>query len=373
MLPDIKAYNGQENYIFVSYSHKDREKVYPFIAALQDKYNVWFDKGISYESEWEKEIAEKLKNCSLFIYMITEESLKSTNCMDELYHARRLQKNFLNILVEQTELPDWFEFRYGRYQMCRLFTFSSHKAAVEDIENNCEWLSSVTKDSTQTVEPVDMTKHKTEEPVKREPENRSKRVSKGDSITFGKYVQKVNGSPEPIEWLVLDEKDGEALVISKYALDCQPYNESYKKVTWETCTLRKWLNETFFNTAFSREEQNRIITSTVTADKNPDSSTPPGKDTTDKVFLLSIKEADKYFDSYDSRKCTPTDYAIAQGTYTSGNFTVGGKATCWWWLRSPGGSSSSAAYVNYVGSVINYGYLVNNRDDAVRPALRINL
>lgn len=373
MLPDIKAYNGQENYIFVSYSHKDREKVYPFIAALQEKYNVWFDNGINYGSEWEKEIAEKLKNCSLFIYMITEESLKSTNCMDELYHARRLQKNFLNILVEQTELPDWFEFRYGRYQMCRLFTFSSHKAAVEDIENNCEWLSSVTKDSTQTVEPVDMTKHKTEEPVKREPENRSKLVTKGDIITFGKYVQKVNGSPEPIEWLVLDEKDGEALVISKYALDCQPYNESYIEITWEICTLRKWLNETFFNAAFSREEQNRIITSRVKANKNPAFSTPPGKATTDKVFLLSIKEADKYFDSDDFRKCTPTDYVIAQGVYTSDNLNLGGKATCSWWLRSPGYDSKCAAYVRIFGSVNYYGASVSLSSDAVRPALRINL
>ena len=142
MLPNVKAYNGNEKYIFVSYAHKDKERVYPFIAALQKKYNVWFDEGIHYGAEWEDEIAEKVENCSIFIFMVTGNSLISDNCWDELHHARELHKNFLNIMLEkETVLPSRFRLRYGRYQMCNYFTFSSAEAAVEDLEIKCGWFT----------------------------------------------------------------------------------------------------------------------------------------------------------------------------------------------------------------------------------------
>ena len=70
-------------------------------------------------------------------------------------------------------------------------------------------------------------------------------------ITFGKYEQdnNVGNGREDIEWLVLDVKDNKALIISKYGLDCQPYNASQAEVTWENCTLRKWLNDNFLSKA----------------------------------------------------------------------------------------------------------------------------
>lgn len=112
-----------------------------------------------------------------------------------------------------------------------------------------------------------------------------------------------------MEWLVLAKEGNKVLVISKYALDCQPYNTSFTSVTWETCSLRKWLNGTFINNAFSAEEQAMIPTVTVSADKNPDYSTDPGNATQDKVFLLSITEANQYFTSDEARKCGTTEYA----------------------------------------------------------------
>ena len=163
------------------------------------------------------------------------------------------------------------------------------------------------------------------------------------------------------------------LVISKYALDCRQHNTSNTSVTWETCSLRKWLNGTFLNAAFSSAEQNSIMYSTVTADKNPSYSTSPGNNTTDKVFLLSITEANKYFKSDDARKCAPTDYAIAPGAWTSDSDKTGGRATCWWWLRSPGDDSNYAAYVYNDGSVDYDGSNVLSSSVAVRPAMWINL
>ncbi|MBR4635510.1 MAG: tetratricopeptide repeat protein, partial [Clostridia bacterium] len=200
--------------------------------------------------------------------------------------------------------------------------------------------------------------------------NLIKNIKVGDIYRFGSYEQnnKTSDGKEEIEWIVL-EKDGMSLLlISKYALDCQPYNTSDKSITWETCSLRKWLNGTFLNAAFSSEERRSIISSTVTADKNPHFNTFVGKNTTDKVFLLSIKEADKYFSSDEARKCAPTEYAKAQGAHTDAS-----TGNCFWLLRTPGINSDRAAYVDYAGGVSSLGCGVDLDDRAVRPALWINL
>ena len=191
----------------------------------------------------------------------------------------------------------------------------------------------------------------------------------GDYVFFGEYEQDNNtaNGKEDIEWLVLEVKDGKALVISKYALDCKQYNTSNMDVTWETCTLRRWLNNDFINAAFSAEEKAIIPTVTVSADKNLEYSANPGNATQDQVFLLSITEANKYFSSYSARQCEPTDYAVANGAWEidSGN--------CWWWLRSPGTHQDNAASVSGEGVIDRFGPGVGEDDNAVRPALWIDL
>ncbi len=195
-----------------------------------------------------------------------------------------------------------------------------------------------------------------------------KTIKVGSHINFGAYEQDnvTSNGKEDVEWLVLEIKDGKALVISKYALDCKQYNTSYTDVTWETCTLRKWLNNDFLGAAFSADEKSMIPAVTVSADKNPYFSTNPGNATQDQVFLLSITEANKYFSSESARQCEPTDYAVANGASErdSGN--------CWWWLRSPGYYQDNAAYVDDSGDVNDLGYDVDYVR-AVRPALWIDL
>ena len=206
--------------------------------------------------------------------------------------------------------------------------------------------------------------------------NKIKNIKVGDTYTFGAYEQdnSTSNGKEAIEWTVLDKDGMSLLLISKQALDCQQYNTSYTDVTWESCSLRKWMNGTFLNKAFNAEEQAQIQNTTVSADKNPEYNTNPGNATTDKVFLLSINEVEKYFNSDEARKCAPTAYAKAQGAYTSDSYkTASGAATCLWWLRSPGDIQGTAAYVYYVGSVYYYGNYVDYALVAVRPALWINL
>ena len=195
-----------------------------------------------------------------------------------------------------------------------------------------------------------------------------KSANVGDYILFGAYEQdnkKANGK-EDIEWLVLAREGDKVLVISRYALDCQQYNSSYSNVTWETCTLRKWLNETFISDAFNSYEQAMIQSTTVTADKNPSYSTSPGNNTTDKVFLLSVTEVNKYFNSNLTKECKGTEFCYAQGASKTAN-------KCWWWLRSPGYDFCSAVRILSNGSVNIYGNGVNRDDGAVRPAMWIDL
>ena len=185
----------------------------------------------------------------------------------------------------------------------------------------------------------------------------------GDMVKFGDY----HGADE---WIVLDKQEDKALLISKYALDCQQYSSSYAygNNTWENCTLRKWLNDDFINETFSQKELSVIATTNVSADKNPEYSTNPGNATNDKVFLLSIAEAEKYFSSDSERQCSATEYAKTQGAYT-----LISDDNCNWWLRSPGDIWRNAANVGGSGLVNCRGNSVKYTYVAVRPALWINL
>lgn len=199
----------------------------------------------------------------------------------------------------------------------------------------------------------------------------SKEVQVGDCITFGTYEQDNNttNGKEAILWRVLEVNDGKALVISEYALDCKVHNNTKDTpVTWETCSLRQWLNNEFLNTAFSADEKSRIPAVTVPADKNPSHDTDPGNATQDKVFLLSITEANRYFGSNSERACKPTMYATAKGAFVSST-----DGNCKWCLRSPGLNQYFAAYVNSSGVILEFGYFIYVDSEAIRPALWINL
>ncbi len=200
-----------------------------------------------------------------------------------------------------------------------------------------------------------------------------RKAAVGNKITFGTYEQDndTSNGAEDIEWLVLAKENNKILVISDKALDCQRYNAIHKEITWEQCSLRKWLNDSFLNTAFSEEERALIQSTTVSADKNPQYQyRNPGNATTDKVFLLSINEVEKYFSDINARECSPTAYAKAQGARTG---TYNGVDTCAWWLRSPGSEQSFATSIDDLGWVNSRGYSVSSYVFSVRPALWIDL
>ena len=190
-------------------------------------------------------------------------------------------------------------------------------------------------------------------------------LKKGDFVEFGNYFREDKGEKRPIDWQVLEVSGNEALLISRYGLDCKQYH-SGGRIIWGNCDLRGWLNNDFLKTAFSEEELKRIKVSELSNDANPEYHTRGGNSTKDRVFCLSIAEAEQYFEDDIARQCRPTDYAQAQGAGVCDS-----NGWCWWWLRSPGHDQKYASRVNADGVIRPNGRGVHFDRNAVRPAIRI--
>lgn len=197
----------------------------------------------------------------------------------------------------------------------------------------------------------------------------------GSRVTFGAYEQDNNTSngKEDVSWEVLDRKGNRLLLISTFALDHLPFDQTGEGNTWETCSLRNWLNSTFLDTTFAFAEKELIPVVTVSANKSPkyyQFNKTIGNDTQDRVFLLSTIEYETLIESrgYGAvSRGSATDYAIARGSTADeyGNYSS-------WWLRTPG-SASFCVCTYYVGSGLSYGGSEIWKGKDVRPALWLDL
>ena len=197
------------------------------------------------------------------------------------------------------------------------------------------------------------------------------------NIYFGNYWQSVksedatDSNKEPVKWRVL-ANGGNLFVVSDKNLDCVEYNSSAETVTWEECTLRKWLNSKFLDKAFSTQEQGAVLESLVVNEDGAKGS-EAGPDTYDKVYLLSIYEV------IDPKLGFPTDWKDKGGTRVALNteYTKSKRAMTntdmsgAWWLRTPGDAKNAANVFN-AGNVFVRGGNVNNFIFAVRPAMNID-
>jgi len=200
-------------------------------------------------------------------------------------------------------------------------------------------------------------------------------VTTWDCIYFGNYVQsdEDGATPEPIKWRVLSVNGDDAFLLADKNLENIVYNELTETITWETCTLRTWLNGDFFDSAFSDDEQSAVLQTIVVNNNNPQYGTPGGNNTTDNVYLLSLEEAmnpDYGFTSTVAASATriaeDTAYVRKQNSSTNG----------YWWLRSPGSTNINGVYaagVYSTGFIQMMGYYVSTEVISIRPALHINL
>lgn len=206
---------------------------------------------------------------------------------------------------------------------------------------------------------------------------------------------------EPVKWRVLKTDGTTAMLLSDIALDDRQYNTANKSVTWETSTIRSWLNgygtdanqegisfvsSNFIDSAFTGQEKQAILDTDVINNDNIERGTEGGNNTTDKLFLLS--ESEVYTDSavtygftigkYDdeARMCKSSDYAKAMGAYIesvcddSWWYLIG---NCFWCLRSPGIDSDYAVSVASNSVVFSHGDSVDYDDGGIRAALNLNL
>ncbi|MCL1936727.1 MAG: DUF6273 domain-containing protein [Defluviitaleaceae bacterium] len=178
-----------------------------------------------------------------------------------------------------------------------------------------------------------------------------------DIIYFGQY-----------KWIVLKVyKNGIGLVISKDILFKMAYHNRKTTITWERSDIRKYLNSNFYE-KFTVSEQKKIISKEVNNYFNEKYFTQGGKTTIDKIFLLSIEEAKKFFRD-DTKRVAKID-----------------NENTWWWLRSSGKSPDASAFVysngsiSFDGQTSVYSYkdskginFVGYRIGGIRPAMEIDL
>ena len=176
------------------------------------------------------------------------------------------------------------------------------------------------------------------------------------------------GSGEPIVWDVLAEEENRKLLLSRKAVAKRPYHDADEPVSWETCSLRAWLNGDFYRAAFNDYEKQHILKIPVTADRNTYCNTDAGNSTDDHVFLLSLPEVNALLRRKLSakRKCEadPADAPDADNDNKAADDTG-----CVWWLRSPGSEKNEAACVNGDGQISNFGLPATTPTIAVRPCI----
>ena len=186
-------------------------------------------------------------------------------------------------------------------------------------------------------------------------------MNKGDIINFGCY-----------DWRVLEVQNDKALLISDKIIERKAYHSEWGNITWAECALRSYLNDAFYN-SFG-DDKSRIAETRVTTGNNLWFGTRGGNAANDRIFLLSIEEAVKYFgDSGQLKNKNPNSEFNIDDQYNAARVARDKSGTAmWWWLRSPGCRKLSAAGVGFDGSVDVGGLSVGDSFGGVRPALWLN-
>lgn len=178
---------------------------------------------------------------------------------------------------------------------------------------------------------------------------------KGDIVTFGELDidgNTENGS-EALEWKIIDEDNSSYLVLCESFIDALAFDGAAVGATWTRSLIRKVINLSYFERAFSAKEKEVIIEKNVTADPNPSYETDPGTDSTSLFFILSCNEVNRLLPDQNSRKVANASSELATRN---------------WWLRTPGAQNGNITFVDEEGK-INLEGAPANLIFNVRPAM----
>lgn len=209
-------------------------------------------------------------------------------------------------------------------------------------------------------------------------------LKSGNRARFGQYRWVDTLSAQPISWIVGDVTETKVLLISEFGLDLRAFredkdyktNEKERPYTWDKSDIRTWLNDDFCDEAFNEQEQKLIVETNVTAEENTETNADPGKDTIDKVFLLSLQEVTKYLPTPELSKCTPTPYTEWQEDRerergVSARILGPKKSHVGCWTRTSGRDAIAIAVVWADGS-IDYKGMNACCEMQIRPAIWID-
>lgn len=113
----MNAYQGNNPYVFVSYAHKDNEKVLDLIKLLKRKMcRIWYDEGLTPGGSWNDDLANHISKCECLIIIITNNSIQSQYVKSELNYAISLNKKIYPVFLENVELPAGLAMMLGTTQ-----------------------------------------------------------------------------------------------------------------------------------------------------------------------------------------------------------------------------------------------------------------
>ena len=113
----VRPYEGADNYIFVSYCHRDKQEVYPIIERLaRDGYRVWYDEGIDPGADWPEVIADHLSRCALCIAFLSDNALNSHNCRREINFTLLKRKPLISVAIETVAMSPGMQMQLSSAQ-----------------------------------------------------------------------------------------------------------------------------------------------------------------------------------------------------------------------------------------------------------------
>ncbi len=130
------VYDGMENYIFISYAHKDLKSVEPIISTMEENgFRLWYDSGIKAGTEWPEYIEERLMNSSVVVVFMTPAAIESRNCRNEINFALELKKEVLVVYLEKTELLKGMRLQLNSTQSLFRNNHSTYESFIRELLN----------------------------------------------------------------------------------------------------------------------------------------------------------------------------------------------------------------------------------------------
>lgn len=192
----------------------------------------------------------------------------------------------------------------------------------------------------------------------------------GDIVVIGSYEQDnvMDNGPEPLEWIVLEVQEDKAWLMTKYCIEQVIFYPERVPMYWGKSDLRAWMNGEFFETTFTEEEKEIILT-TIVENDNPHGMKGAGADTEDKIYLLSKSEVLHFMPEMADRVAYPTEYAKTKGITLSPE-----TGSCRWWTRTPGARKMDICGMRLDGRISAYGMQdVDWPTNTMRPVMWVKV